>query len=264
MIPFCIGGTSLILFFGLFRAEISIRRGGHLQAIKAELTERRGHLKKSFSETFMYFANEVDVVGSLLMIGTLCMLLLPLVLATTDFGGWSSPTTIGLLVGGAVCLLVLIYYEKKVAPKPMIPFGNWDDITPVAGVLSVSMISAITGIGWNYFLLYLQVSRRWDVIKSTHVDRSYDAVYLVAQVAAGFLLKKFKVYRPVVLTGICLFMLGEGLMIPSRFPDSSAVMLVASQVIAGWGAGWVFVPTLVAVQSAVPTGGKWMIMMMIV
>ncbi|KAI9244305.1 hypothetical protein BDA99DRAFT_566316, partial [Phascolomyces articulosus] len=26
----------------------------------------------------------------------------------------------------------------------------------------------------------------------------------------------------------------------------------ASQVIAGWGAGWVFVPTLVAVQSAVP------------
>lgn len=263
MIPFCIGGTSLILFFGLFRAEISIRRGGHLQAVKAELTERRGHLKKSFSETFMYFANEVDVVGSLLMIGTLCMLLLPLVLATTDFGGWNSFTTIGLLVGGAVCLLVLIYYEKKVAPKPMIPFGNWDDITPVAGVLSVSMISAITGIGWNYFLLYLQVSRRWDVIKSTHVDRSYDAVYLVAQVAAGFLLKKFKVYRPVVLTGICLFMLGEGLMIPSRFPDSSAVMLVASQVIAGWGAGWVFVPTLVAVQSAVPTGGKWMMMMIV-
>ncbi|KAG2216569.1 hypothetical protein INT45_001384 [Circinella minor] len=250
MIPFSIFGTAVILYVGLLHVEYKMRKSGDLQQVKKVLKEMTP--QRSLSERIYWIMIELDIIGSLLLVGTLCMLLLPLVLATTDFGGWQSSTTIGLLVAGAVCLVLFLGYEWKIATKPLIPMGNWDTFTPMAGVLCVSMISIISSIPWAYFQMYLQVSRNWDVIKATHVDRSYDAVYLVAQVAAGYLMKHFKIYRPIILIGIAFFMIGMGMMIPSRYPGASDVFLVASQVIAGWGAGWVFVPTLVAVQSAVP------------
>ncbi|KAI8137026.1 major facilitator superfamily-domain-containing protein [Fennellomyces sp. T-0311] len=250
MIPFCILGTGIILFTGLLHVEYKMRKSGQLQQVKQQLKEHTP--KRTFNERIRWVLQELDVIGSLLLVGALCMLLLPLVLAMTDFGGWDSPTTIGLLVGGAVTLLLFLGWEWKIARIPLVPMGNWDSFTPMAGVLCVSMISIISSIPWSYFLMYLQISRNWDVIKATHVDRSYDAVYLVAQVVAGYLMRYFKVYRPIILIGIGFFMVGMGMMIPSRFPGASVVFLVASQVIAGWGAGWVFVPTLVAVQSSVP------------
>ncbi|KAI9322636.1 major facilitator superfamily domain-containing protein [Dichotomocladium elegans] len=244
MIPFCIGGTGLILMTGLLHTEYKIRKSG-------QLAQEEGD-QRTLVQRALWIIKELDLVGSLLLVGSLCMLLLPMVLALTDFGGWNSPTTIGLLCGGAVALLCFVGWEWKCVKQPLIPVGHWDNTTPLFGVLCVSMISIISSIPWAYFQMYLQISRNWDVVKATHVDRSYDAVYLVAQVVAGFLMKHFKVYRPIVLTGIALFMIGMGMMIPSRYPGSSDVFLVASQVISGWGAGWVFVPTLVAVQSAVP------------
>ncbi|KAI9264152.1 major facilitator superfamily domain-containing protein [Phascolomyces articulosus] len=250
MIPFSIFGTGVILFTGLLHVEYKMRKSGALREVKQQIKENTP--QRSLKERLYWFIIELDIIGSLLLIGALLMLLMPLVMATTDFGGWNSPTTIGLLVAGAVCLLLFLGYEWKIATKPLVPVGNWDTFTPMAGVLCVSMISIISSIPWAYFQMYLQVSRNWSIIKATHVDRSYDAVYLVAQVVAGYLMKHFKIYRPIILTGIALFMVGMGMMIPSRYPGASDVFLVASQVIAGWGAGWVFVPTLVAVQSAVP------------
>ncbi|KAI9492359.1 major facilitator superfamily domain-containing protein [Zychaea mexicana] len=250
MIPFSILGTAIILYIGLFHVEYKMRKSGDLQQVKAQLKEHTP--KRSLGERIKWVLEELDIIGSLLLVGALCMLLLPLVLAATDFGGWQSPTTIGLLVGGAVALVLFLGYEWKLCKKPLIPMGNWDTFTPMAGVLCISMISIITSIPWAYFQMYLQISRNWDIIKATHVDRSYDAVYLVSQVIAGYLMRYFKIYRPIILSGIVLFMVGMGMMIPSRYPGASDVFLVASQVISGFGAGWCFVPTLTAVQSAVP------------
>lgn len=254
MISICLAGTAVFLFAGLFSAEYKIRRNGQLKEVKEQLKEQTP--ARSLLEKIQWVSNEIDLVGSLLMIGWLCMLLLPLILATTDFGGWNTSKTIGLLVGGAVTLVVFFVYERFGAPQAIIPVGKWKDWTPIAGVLTISIISIISSINWQYYQMYLQVSRRWTIIKATHFDRSYDAVYLVSQVVAGILMKRFKVYRPIVLVGIALFLLGMGLMIPARFPDSSDVFVAATQVISGWGAGWCFVPTLVAVQSAVPHQGN--------
>ncbi|CDH52424.1 drug:h antiporter [Lichtheimia corymbifera JMRC:FSU:9682] len=255
MIPFCIGGTAIILMAGMLHVEYKMRKSGKLAQVRSAL-EAENPEKRSIAENVKWWIKELDVIGSLLLVGALCMLLLPLVLAETDFGGWNSPTTIGLLVAGAVSLVLFGVYEWKFVEVPLIPVGRWETFTPMAGVLCVSVISVIAAIPFGYFQMYLQIVKQWDVIKATHVDRSYDAVYLVSQVVAGFLMKHFKVYRPIILIGIALFMLGMGLMIPARFPGASDVFLVATQVIAGWGAGWVYVPTLVAVQSAVPHNGK--------
>jgi MFS family permease len=251
MIPFCIGATSIPLLIGLFRIETTVKKSGLLP--RRDKTEFN---QKSFIEKVKYICNEIDAIGSILFIGSLCMILLPLVLGPSRWGGWNTPSTIGCLVGGFVCALVFIAYEWKVAEFPVIPLGDWDTPTPIAGVMTCAAMSTIRASNWTYFMTYLQISRRATIIESVYIDRSYHATFLLSQIAAGFLMKRFKVYRPIVFVGISIFVIGMGLMIPSRYPTSPIGFVIITQIIAGLGAGMVYVPVLVAVQSSVPHAGK--------
>ncbi|KAI8384809.1 major facilitator superfamily domain-containing protein [Radiomyces spectabilis] len=248
MIPFGIGLTSIPLLTGLFRVEKKVKKSGLMKPLPSDQPTK----KKSVWQHIVSFAVEMDVIGSILFVGALCLIMLPLVLALSRFGGWGSPTTIGTIVGGVVCLLLFGIWEWKFAEKPLVPMASWDNPTPFAGVLTCSTISIIAATNWQYFLVYLQISRKLGVIPATLLVRGYDAAFLISQVLAGFLMKRYKIYRPFVLGGICLLLLGIGLMIPARFPNSATAFLAITQVIAGLGAGMIYVPILVAVQSSVP------------
>ncbi|KAI8330793.1 major facilitator superfamily domain-containing protein [Choanephora cucurbitarum] len=247
MTSLCVGVTAIPLLWGLFRLEYTVKKSGQLP--------RKDHSKYnglSFMGKLSFICNEIDAIGSILFIGALCMILLPFVLATSRWGGWDSPTTIGNLVGGFVCGIVFVAYEWKWAKNPVIPIGNWESPTPIAGVLSCAAISTIRATNWTYFITYLQVSRYSTITESTFIDRSYHAMFLISQIGSGYLMKRFKVYRPIVLAGILFYLLGTALMIPARFPTSSMVFLVFTQIIAGFGSGMIYVPIMVAVQSSVP------------
>jgi MFS family permease len=248
MISFCILVTSIPLLVGLFRLEHTVKQSGQLEP-------RKKSEPKPLIEKIKHVLVEIDIVGSLLLVGFLCMILLPLVLATSRWGGWNSSRTIGCLVAGAVSGILFAIWERKFATKPLVPLGKWDTPTPIAGVISCAMISVISASNWTYFITYLQISRRIGNQESTYIDRSYDAAFLISQVGAGYAMKYFKVYRPIVFIGMSLMMIGIGLMIPSRYPDSSTAFVVITQVIAGFGAGMIYVPILVAVQSSVPHQG---------
>ncbi|KAG1112397.1 hypothetical protein G6F40_006631 [Rhizopus arrhizus] len=245
MICFCISVTAIPLMTGLVRLESTVK--------KSNLLPPRNKQYRTWSETFRWFCNEIDVIGSILFIGALCMILLPLVLATSSWGGWNSPRTIGCLVGGVVCGIIFCIWEWKFAKKPVIPLGRWNTWTPIAGVLCCATVSIFHASNWTYHITYLQISRRASIVTSTYIDRSYDAIYLVSQILSGYLMKRFKVYRPIVFIGLSLLMIGIGLMIPARYPTSPTGFVVITQLIAGFGAGFIYVPILVAVQSSVPT-----------
>ncbi|KAI9259899.1 major facilitator superfamily domain-containing protein [Sporodiniella umbellata] len=246
MISFCIAATAIPLIVGLVRLERTIA--------KSPLMPKRssGEKEGSLWSKIKWFFLEMDIIGSLLFVGALCMILLPLVLATSYWGGWQSSTTIGSLVGGVVCAAIFCIWEWKIATRPVIPLGRWDSWTPIAGVLCCATVSVFHAANWTYHITYLQVSRRASLVDANYIDRSYDAIFLVAQILSGFLMKRFKVYRPIVFVGLSLLMIGIGLMIPSRYPDSPLGFVIITQLIAGCGAGFIYVPILVAVQSSVP------------
>ncbi|KAI7888322.1 major facilitator superfamily domain-containing protein [Mucor mucedo] len=247
MIPFCVGGTAIPLLFGLYRIEKTVKKSGLLPR-----KDKTKYQSMSFAEKFKYVCNELDIVGSILFIGALCMILLPLVLGPSRWGGWNTSPTIGCLVAGFVCAILFVVYERKYAEFPVIPVGDWKSPTPIAGVMTCAAISTIRATNWTYFTTYLQITRRVSNVTSVYIDRSYHATFLLSQLAAGYLMKRFKVYRPIVFVGICLYMLGMGLMIPSRYPTSPMGFVIITQIIAGFGSGMIYVPVLVAVQSSVP------------
>lgn len=246
MISFCIAATAVPLMVGLVRLERTIKQSPLMPQRSKE------HKERSLFAKIKWFFFEMDIIGSILFVGALCMILLPLVLATSYWGGWNSSSTIGSLVGGVVCAAVFCVWEWKVATKPVIPLGRWDSWTPIAGVLCCATVSVFHAANWTYHITYLQVSRRASLVQANYIDRSYDAIFLVAQILSGFLMKRYKVYRPIVFIGLSLLMIGIGLMIPSRYPHSPLGFVVITQLIAGCGAGFIYVPILVAVQSSVP------------
>ncbi|EPB84020.1 hypothetical protein HMPREF1544_09219 [Mucor circinelloides 1006PhL] len=248
MIPFCIGTCSIPLLYGLFKIEKTVKKSGQMPP-----KDNSKYQNLSFFEKVKFVGNEIDAVGSLLFIGALCMILVPLILGPSRWG-WDSSITIGCLVGGFVCALVFVFYEMKIAEYPVIPVADWDTSTPMAAVMVCAMISCIRAINWTYFMQYLQITRYSTALQATYIDRSYHAMFLVSQLAGGFIMKKFKIYRPVVLAGICFYILGMGLMIPSRYPTSPLGFVIISQIIAGLGSGMIYVPCLVAAQSSVPHG----------
>ncbi|CAO3601180.1 unnamed protein product [Absidia cylindrospora] len=250
LIPFCIGAASIPLFIGLYRVQSKVRRSGLLQEYKQQQPQEEA--KRSLWQKIQWVLVEIDIIGSCILAAGLCLFLVPFVLAVSRWGGWSSPTTLGTLISGCILLVIFGVYEKWVATKPIVPLGAWATPTPITGVLTCATVSMFHASNWNYFLMYIQVTRGLDSTTANYVQNSYHTVFLLSQVLAGFLMKRFKVYRPIVFVGLSLMMIGMGMMIPARYPDSSMVFLIFSQVIAGFGSGFIYVPVLIAVQSSVP------------
>ncbi|KAI8338234.1 major facilitator superfamily, partial [Chlamydoabsidia padenii] len=246
LIPFCIGAASIPLFIGLYSVQRKVQKSGFLQDYK------RDEPTKSLGQKLRWLVVEIDLVGSCLLAAGLCLFLIPFVLAVSRWGGWGSPTTLGTLISGVVLLILFGLYEKFVATKPIVPMGAWATPTPITGVLTCATVSMFHASNWNYFLMYIQVTRGLDSTTANYVQNSYHTVFLISQVLAGYLMKRFKVYRPIVFVGLSLMMVGMGMMIPARLPDASMVFLIFSQIIAGFGSGFIYVPILIAVQSSVP------------
>lgn len=255
LIPICVFGSALPLFIGLFDVQRKMNKSGLLEEYKRE-TGYYEDVKKNVWEKIQWIIIEIDIIGSAILAAGLCLFLLPFILAVGKWGGWNSPTTLGCLISGFVLLVIFGIYEKKFATKPIIPLGNWvARPTPIFGVLVAATVSMFHASNWNYFLTFLQVSKKMDALSANYVINSYHATFLVSQVISGYLMKHFKVYRPIAFTGLCLLMVSMGMMIASRTPDSSLVFIIFSQIIGGFGSGWIYVPCLIACQSSVPHQG---------
>ncbi|KAF7721886.1 hypothetical protein EC973_003954 [Apophysomyces ossiformis] len=249
MIPLIILVAAAPLLTGLWHAEYKVRRIGMLA-----MTEKPSEspAKKSIGQRILWLINEIDLIGSLLLIAGLYLILLPMVLARARWGGWNSPTTLGTLISGVVAWILFGFWEWKMAKKPVISVGRWESRNPVYGVLAASVLHLINSTNWQYLLTYLQVTRRASPTKATFMQRAYVMTSIVVQVGVGYCMKRTRIWRPFVWVGVALLILGVALMIPARLPSSSDAFIVVAQVVAGIGAGFLEIPIMVAVQSSVP------------
>ncbi|KAI9274520.1 major facilitator superfamily domain-containing protein [Phascolomyces articulosus] len=249
-IPFLLVGSTIPLLIGLFHTQRKFMKQGLYDNYKKAYRERQGN--RTRWETFKWYLVQVDIVGCTLFIGGLAMVLLPLVLARKQFGGWATAKTLGTLMGGVVTWVLFVVWEWKFAEKPLVPLTKWPNNTAILGVCAVSTVTIISSTNWLYFNTYLQVSRKISPGKASMLGRGYNTGYTLIQLIVGYLMMKTRVWRPYVWGGVALMILGVGLMIPARQPDASEAFVVISQTIAGIGSGMMDIPLTVAVQSCVP------------
>ncbi|RYP16105.1 hypothetical protein DL765_005306 [Monosporascus sp. GIB2] len=191
----------------------------------------------------------VDWTGSALIIGGTLMFLFGL-----EFGGitypWNSPTTICLIVFGALVIVLFYLFEKKFAEFPIIParlFTPWQNILAFLICFSHGMVF----ISGSYWLpLYFQAVLGASSLLSGVYLLPFALSLSIVSALTGVYIKKSGKYLPAIVFGMFVLTLGFGLFIDLGARANFAKVVVY-QLIAGVGVGPNFQGPLVALQSRV-------------
>jgi predicted MFS family arabinose efflux permease len=156
---------------------------------------------------------------------------------------------LGLLALSVVLLVLFVLVERRAA-EPVVPLGLFANpmvrAAAATGFLSgMAMFGAIT-----YVPLYLQAVTGSSAMQAGFVLVPFVFGWVVCSIVAARLVLRVG-YRSVVVTGMCLLTVAFVLL--TGWNESLTLGVAMRDIIvAGVGMGLVFVPMLIAVQSAVP------------
>lgn len=191
-----------------------------------------------------------SVLGIFLIAAGLVLFLLPFNLAASAADSWRSAHIIAMLVVGIVCLVAFVVVERFVSPKPFIPFHLLANRT-VLGACVLGFSWQIAYYCWaSYFGSYLQVVFDLSISTSGYITSIYDVVAAVWMFPVGYLIRRTGYFKWILLIGVPLYTLGEGLMIYFRKPGTSIGWVVFCQILIALGGSSFTCIQQVAVLSA--------------
>ncbi|KAG0069647.1 hypothetical protein BGZ89_002378 [Linnemannia elongata] len=201
--------------------------------------------------TLRWLATEFDIPGAILILLALSLTLMPLVLARRAAKNWQDPTIIGLFCSGIIFFILLFVWEAKYAKRPIMSFKIWTNRTAFGSLMIMFLLKVLGNVVWQYLTQYFIVSRDITFGQSYLLVRGFQMAWLVFQLIAGLIMKRYKKARLLVWIGIFVYVLGVGLMIPARHQDASTFLVVISQTIAGAGGGMAHLACSVLVTGVV-------------
>jgi EmrB/QacA subfamily drug resistance transporter len=162
---------------------------------------------------------------------------------------WWRPSVLGLLALSVVLLVLFVLVERGAA-EPVVPLGLFANpmvrAAAATGFLSgMAMFGAIT-----YVPLYLQAVTGSNAMQAGFVLVPFVIGWVVCSIVAARLVLRIG-YRTVVVTGMC-FLTASFVLLAGWNEALTRGAAMLDMIVAGVGMGFVFVPMLIAVQSAVP------------
>ncbi|KAF9998679.1 hypothetical protein BGZ79_007639 [Entomortierella chlamydospora] len=212
-------------------------------------TEKKGY--KAPRRSIGWLLHEYDAIGALLITAGMSLTLLPLILANSYERNWKDARVLSMFCTGVVCLALLVFWEAKFTNKPIMPMRIWANSTCFGGLVVGFFMTVMAAMNWQYYTLYLVISRDLTFGRALLLERGYQVAYLVFQLFTGFLMRRFNTCRPFIWAGIVVHTAGIGMMIPARKPTSSDAFVVISQTIVGAAGGMANIASSVAVTGAV-------------
>jgi EmrB/QacA subfamily drug resistance transporter len=163
--------------------------------------------------------------------------------------GWTSPTIVAALAGGAALLVGFVAWEARTR-SPMVPLGFFRSRAfSAANVVSLLMSFGVFGV---VFLLsqFFQVVQGYSPLQAGLRTLPWTAMPLVAAPIAGVLIGRVG-GRPLLVTGMTLMALGLGWIAAMVSVTVDYALLVPGLVLSGVGMGLFFAPTAAIVLGAV-------------
>lgn len=152
----------------------------------------------------------VDVLGAILLVAAFVPLLLALSLGGHDFA-WSSPQSVGLFVFAGAALLLFLYAQTKVS-NPLVPLRLFRNKVFATSNLAGFLISmAFLGVV-TFLPLYMQLGLGVSATTSGLAILPLMGGLIVASTAAGQLVSKTGRYKPLMIGGAVLLLVGIGLL----------------------------------------------------
>ncbi|BGP12136.1 hypothetical protein JCM10213_004701 [Rhodosporidiobolus nylandii] len=195
---------------------------------------------------FRLFA--LDYLGTVLMLGTITCLLLPL-----QWGGekyaWSSGTIGGLFGAFGALVLIMVAFEWKFAgPSRILPLGYFKDRTQAGACLIAFFVMLVMLIGTYYLPIYYQAAHGVTATRSGISILGYMIGIVVASAVSGGIISATGRYWPFLVGAPTFTCIGSGLLYTITEHTSSS-KLIGYQILLAIGIGCVLQNTIIAVQA---------------
>ncbi|GAA5991512.1 hypothetical protein JCM5350_005191 [Sporobolomyces pararoseus] len=235
---------------GLDSTDLLETNGG--TAVQGGPRRREAASLSSFSRSLWQHLVDFDALGLLLFGAGWACLLLPLTLVNKATLDWNNYKIIILLVFGGVILLSFVAYERFAASKPLFPFRFFKSWT----ILACGFIGFFDFVSfylqYTYQYSFISVTRGWSVADQGYFAYTQTLCLTFGAIAAGFYQLYFHRTKWLLVCGLCIRLLGVGLMIKSKGAHGSTFFLVITQVIQGLGGGIASGSTQLLAQASVP------------
>jgi EmrB/QacA subfamily drug resistance transporter len=208
-----------------------------LVIIERLLPNVRGHAKEV----------KIDWLGVATLVAGLVPILIGLTLAETD--GFSDPSVWAWLVVGLVFLVVFVFAERRAA-EPIIPLHLFRNRTFSASMVAIFFATFGFGAAIIFLPLYFQVVEGASATESGYRLLPFLFGLIASSIASGQIVSRTGRYKPILIVGLVLLVIGMGLMTQLRF-GTDDLTLAAWMFVAGLGVGPTFAVFTIVVQNSV-------------
>lgn len=191
--------------------------------------------------------HRLDILGTLSLTTAVTLLLLAL-LEGPGTWGWRDPRTLGLLAGSIAGLAVFLWQERR-APEPMLPLDLFRNRLIAAASAGNFLLGALLFSLTAYVPMFGQGVLGGSAMKAGVILAPILLGWPLASTIAGRLLLKVS-YRQMAIAGSLLALGGTALLAATGTGAGSGRIMLA-MMITGMGLGFLSMPYLLGVQSAV-------------
>ncbi|KAK7033011.1 hypothetical protein R3P38DRAFT_3313100 [Favolaschia claudopus] len=256
LVPISIAPALVVLFWGDRKAK----KVGALSLASSSYVRRKQitgeQVDRSLLQLAIYYWRLIDAFGLLLLGTGFTLILLPFTLYTTADHGWNNPSLIAMFVVGGILLIAFGGWEFKGASHPIMPRRvlNKTFLCCVA----IDFLYYLSGyVTLTYFSSYVYVVKDWSLENYTYFNNM--SVQLVSALTVGLCLFGFLAgviqrithrYKYLQLTGLCIRLIGQGLIFLSANGNKSDAVLVMSQILTSLGGSFSVIGSQVANQAS--------------
>ncbi|KAJ7637628.1 major facilitator superfamily domain-containing protein [Mycena polygramma] len=251
LVPVSIAPALVILFWGDRKAK----KIGALSLASSSYARRQQLAGKqpdqSLIQLGLYYWRLIDAFGLLLLGTGFALILLPFTLYTKAQNGWKNPSLIAMFVVGGILLISFAAWEFKWASHPVMPrrIMNKTFLCCVA----IDFMYYLSGyVTLTYFSSYVYVVKDWSLANYTYFNNILTVGLCAFGVLAGVIQRVTHRYKYLQLTGLCIRLIGQGLVFLAANGNKSDAVLVMSQILTSLGGAFSVVGSQVASQGSVP------------
>ncbi|GAA5833832.1 hypothetical protein JCM11251_005980 [Rhodosporidiobolus azoricus] len=195
--------------------------------------------------------HELDGPGLILLGFGWSLLLLPFSLKSLAKGGYSNPSLIAMFAVGSVLLLCYVPYERYLAKYPSFPRRLMYNKTFMTAIVIDFIYMCAGYMQLTYLSSYVYVVTDYSTKEFNYWSNTLTVGLCFGGVIAGLLQTWTRRYKLVQILGICVKIIGYGLLVDKSGVHDTA-RLVMSQVFTGLGGAMSVVGSQVSSQASVP------------
>ncbi|KAF6816301.1 siderophore iron transporter [Colletotrichum plurivorum] len=195
---------------------------------------------------------EIDAFGLILLGFGWSLLLLPFSLKTYADHGWRNQSLIAMMVVGGVLLIAYGVYEIKWAKVPSAPRRLVMNKTFLMAIVIDAFYMLAGNIRGLYWSSYVYIAKPWSSQNWVYYNNTLTLALCVFGLVAGLIQRWTHRYKLLQIIGLCIKIIGMGIMLDGPRATISTAPMVLSLVMIGCGGAFSVVGSRVASQASVP------------